>query len=71
MGVDRLTSRDWMAIFASVVLLYNAASGIKTGRAMVVFQYVKRSEDALLFWIVVWGSALLGVACGIAVVLHP
>lgn len=71
MGVDRLTSHDWIALGAAVVLLYNAINGIRTGRAIVVFQYVKRSEDALLFWIVVWGCALLAVVGGIAVVLHP
>ena len=70
MEVDRLTSHDWIIIGACVVLLYNAINGIRTGRAIVVFQYVKRSEDALLFWFVVWGCALVAVVAGIGVVLH-
>jgi len=51
-----------MALGASAALLFNAASGLITGRAILFNGTVRRAEDPALFWTAVTMSAGMGIA---------
>lgn len=51
----------WLLLFCAAACLYNAVSGMITGRA-VFYGWVTRPDDGYLYWLVVLGSGLFGVA---------
>lgn len=61
----------WIVWVTSAGLLYFAIDGLRTGSTMVFNRTVTRSEDALLYWCGVFGSAALGIACAMAALLGP
>ena len=60
---------DWITILMAIFLLVNAIWGLITGSTILFYRSVKRSEDRLLYWCAVCGSAALGIAAVLAVVL--
>jgi len=56
-----LKEKDWIALAASVSLLYNAVSGFRTGSAILFYGTVRRAEDPTLFWTAVTMSAVGGI----------
>ena len=64
-----VSGRDWIVLLAVAALLFNALRGLATGSAILFYRTVNRSEDGFLYWSAVWGSAVLGIATALAVVL--
>ncbi len=69
MEVDSIIGRDWIVLLAAAALLFNAIRGLATGSAILFYRTVTRSEDGFLYWSAVLGSAILGVAAALVIVL--
>jgi uncharacterized membrane protein YfbV (UPF0208 family) len=52
---------DWIFLLGAVTLLVVALRALKTGSMTLGSRTVTRSEDSSLYWIVVWGSVILGI----------
>jgi uncharacterized membrane-anchored protein len=62
-------SENWATLLAAAVLLFNAIVGVTSGRALLVYRVVTRSEDGYLYWIAVVASGALGVGGLLTIVL--
>jgi hypothetical protein len=60
--LTNLKEKDWIALGASVSLLYNAVSGFRTGSVILFYGTARRAEDPTLFWTAVAMSAIGGIA---------
>lgn len=60
--VTSLNKSEWIQLGASVGLLYNAVSGLITGRAMLFHGPVRRAVDPVLFWTAITMSGGGGLA---------
>ena len=59
---------NWIVLLAAVALLFNTVRGLTTGSAILFFRTVRRSEDGYLYWLAVWGSAVVSIAAVLAVI---
>lgn len=57
----------WFLLLCAAACLYNAVSGMATGRA-IFYGWVTRCGDGYLYWCTVVGSAVFGIA-GVLIVL--
>lgn len=64
-----ITRYKWVPAIAAIALLYNAISGIRTGKVTFVYSEYCRSENPVVFWTGVVLSATVGVGCAFAVFL--
>jgi hypothetical protein len=64
-----LANNDWVVLLAAAALLFNAVRGVLKGRAILFYRTVDRHEDGFLYWTAVLGSAVLGVAAVLAVLV--
>lgn len=68
--VTSLLYRDWILLVAAGALLFNAASGVIKGSAIVFFRTVKRADDPKFYWFAVFLSAALGIGGAVILTLQ-
>jgi len=56
---------------AGAFLLALAVRGLKTGSAQLVYRYIPRSEDAVLYWTAIVTSVVFGAALVLGAVFQP
>jgi hypothetical protein len=69
MAATTLADHNWIVLIAAAVLLFSAVQGITTGRTTLFYRTVTRSEDPTLYWPAVAGSAILGIAVALTLIL--
>ena len=63
------SDRQWLVLLAGVYLLFTAIRGLATGRMILIYRSVNRSEDHFLYWLSFVISIFLGVASILIIVL--
>jgi hypothetical protein len=62
-------SRQWLVLLAGVYLLFTAIRGLATGRMILIYRSVNRSNHEVLYWLSIVISIFLGVASILIIVL--
>ena len=62
-------NNNWILLLAAAALLFNAIMGVASGRAILFYRTVNRSEDGFLYWLAVLASGALGIGALLATLL--